>query len=830
MALKAPFALVCGFAASLAWVPACGRISLGSNPAGPSSDAGDAASSGGGLTGNLGLELSTHAVDKVDLLFMIDNSESMGQKQALLAQAFPDLIARLVTPNCVDSMGAVLGRADMNGQCAAGRPEFPAVHDMHLGIVTSSLGGHGGNQCPPDAMNEADHTLLAHYDDQGHLINRSGDGKESPVPNAGSPNQNFLAWYPPVAANKSSTSNPPPPVPPETMIGAPGMPGTLIGDFTEMIAGVNEHGCGYPAQNEAWYRFLVQPEPFDHISINGNQASLVGVDTVILQQRNAFLRPDSLLAIIVLGDENEKVGNPLSVSGEGWLYESLPFPGSPNYGAPEGTIECAAAPGLMSGPNDPNCTSCGFATVQIDPNFAARCPNDGAKGVQGFLDPVDDGLRVRFFHQKQRFGVFFGYPVTRYTRGLMSPTVPDRSREVDSNGNYIGDQDSSANCVNPIFAQNLPRDPSGDLCHLQRGPRTPDLVFYAAIAGVPHQLLQAQPGDAECPAGTSAADCPQKSVLSDSDWLGITGNDPEHYDFAGADFHMIESETPRAPANCGPTSAADNCDPINGREWDTGKNDLQFACIFPLVDPATGMPAPRDCTDPKYTGACDCAAGSNSQNTPLCLKNGSAYTTTQTYGKAYPSVRAMEIAHAMAASPSGNQGIVSSVCPIHTSFVGGPTDPLYGYRPAANAIANRVKRGLAGQCFPRMLARDPTTGSVNCHLLVTLPRPGAEDICLTLAGLSIPDATFLGSFRPAQKAAWNPASGLPDPSTLPVCEMAQLTPQRDRGAFGPDGTCGSSTTPGWCYVEGQVAGACPQQILFTPSEPPSGATLNLLCQ
>ncbi|MDP9002267.1 MAG: hypothetical protein M3O46_19410 [Myxococcota bacterium] len=637
-----------------------------------------------------GVVIRNNVIDKVDLMFMIDNSASMGDKQALLAQAVPDLINRLVQPNCVDPMGKTLGISDPNtGQCASGKPEFPPVHDMHIGIVTSSLGGRGGNQCPVDAKNEASMNLSAHNDDQGELINRGGD-LEIPVTKAS--HNNFLAWYPPVAANKATSAMQPPN--PETVVGTPGQPDTLLGDFTSMIQGVHEHGCGFEAQNEAWYRFLVQPDPFSAqggiVINNNNRATLSGIDSTILQQRKAFLRPDSLLTVIVVTDENEEVANPMAIAGEGWLFESAPFPSSPSYGAPEGTIECKTG-----GPNDPNCTSCAFQAVQSAANFSLRCPNDPPNGLQGFLDPSNDSVNLRFLNQKQRFGVFAGYPISRYVRGLTSASIPDRQHEVDGNGNYVGDQDKYANCVNPLFAQDLPTDPNADLCHLTRGPRTPDLVYYAAIAGVPHQLLQAQAGvDPECPAGTAQADCPQKSILTESDWTLITGKDPQHDDFTGADPHMLESEDPRSGSSCPPTSN-DNCDPINGREWSTSKRDLQFACIFDLVNAWTGMPTPKDCTQPQFQGACDCAAGSNSQNTPLCQKNGGVYTTTQIKGKAYPSIREMAIAHALATSSAGVQGIVSSLCPIHVSPHGGMTDSLYGYRPAANAIVNRLKSALS---------------------------------------------------------------------------------------------------------------------------------------
>src|SRR4029077_8916437 len=337
-------------------------------------------------------------------------------------------------------------QSDPSGICAMGRPEFVPVHDLHVGIVTSSLGGRGGSQCPADELNGPNMTLSAHNDDQGRLINRGG-ADEDPIGLATSP-LNFLTWYPPLAANKSQSASSQPATGPETTLGAPGTPGTLIGDFTEMIRGVHEHGCGFEAQNEAWYRFLVQPDPFDGTTSGpnslgiqigtDNRASLTGVDSIILQQRAKFLRPDSLVAVIVVTDENEEVANPLAVGGQGWLYENAPFPSSPSYGAPEGTLAC------QSNPNDANCTSCAFSSVRNSSDFAQRCPDDPPAGTQGFLDPNDDQVNVRFFNQKERFGVVAGYPISRYVRGLQKLTVPDRAHEVDGDGNYVGDQDKYA--------------------------------------------------------------------------------------------------------------------------------------------------------------------------------------------------------------------------------------------------------------------------------------------------------------------------------------------------------------------------------------------------
>jgi hypothetical protein len=807
------------------------------------------------------------SVDKVDLLFMIDNSASMGDKQALLAAAVPDMINRLVAPNCLDTNNNPIAgvTAAPDGTCTQGKAEFNPVHDMHVGIVTSSLGGRGGDQCPANASNPANTALSAHTDDRGELINRGGTANMPTSENTvGDINpSNYLGWYPSGTFNQGHT---PPTTTPITSAA------TLVSDFTSMIAGVHEHGCGFEAQNEAWYRFLVQPDPFNTITkdASGSVAQLNGVDATILQQRHDFLRADSLLAVIVVTDENEEAADPLAIGGQGWAFDNASFPGSPNGASPEGSIECGKLDTnnpLTTGPNDPACTSCAF--LKKDPNFGTRCPQDGNNGQGGYLDPNNDTLNTRFFQQKRRFGIFAGYPTSRYVRGLQQTTVPDTAHEHDGNGNYVGDQDTNANCQNPIYATNLPTDPNADLCGLSPGGRDPSLVYYAAVAGVPHQLLQVDPTN---------PDSPQKDTLATTDWTLIIGQDPEHYDFRGADFHMIEDWNPRTgggPLNESPWQASGvlanyskcppqggtpqglGCDPINGGEWSPNKQDLQFACIFDLRPQFGGTG--KDCTQSQYTGACDCAANALNSGTQLCDKTTS---TLQIYGKAYPSVREMIIAKAMSTSPIGNQGIVSSLCPIHVTDNAQKNDPLWGYRPAVNAIINRLKKSLSNQCLPQPLQQD-MSGNVPCLILVQLGNkvqangcnPSTMDGCpcanpptdMTgcdpMLGLLAPGAIpngattapltqdILTQFCKSQEASFKGMPGSDgDPAYYPVCALQQITSMSNGGQDWQGGSCASSPDPGWCYVQGQQdAGGCPQSILFSNGEPPHGATVSLQC-
>ena len=110
---------------------------------------------------------------KVDILIDIDNSASMGDKQDYLRAAIPDLIDGLVNPSCVDGSGAFVAKS-VNGVCSTGALQYAPVHDMHIALMTSSLGARGGDVCNPASSALAPFTnVSAHNDDQGHLIDRT---------------------------------------------------------------------------------------------------------------------------------------------------------------------------------------------------------------------------------------------------------------------------------------------------------------------------------------------------------------------------------------------------------------------------------------------------------------------------------------------------------------------------------------------------------------------------------------------------------------------------------------------------------------------------------
>ena len=738
-------------------------------------------------------------VDKVDLLFMIDNSASMGDKQLILSDAVPNLLTGLLQPNCVNPDGKSVGKkADPNGNkgnrygCDAGsEPEFTPVTDMHIGIISSSLGSFGGDVCPDSGRSN----------DKAHLLNLTKDG---PLADAGQ--SNFLSWFPSNEANGDAKRHPTPPTPAITDLTK------LNTDFQALVTGVAQNGCGLEAQLESFYRFLIQPDPWVSVKLDGaNQADLGApneIDVELLKQRADFLREDSLVAIIELTDEDDSSADPLSVGGQGWAFMANQFPGSTVFRgdgksttAPRATSICASNPAADGKDGKVACTSCGFAAtcnggdpacvlIKNDP----ECQKNG-----GYYGPLEDQLNVRFHRMKERYGIDPQYPIKRYIDGLTKFRVPDRSVEHTTKARAGGGRDISGyvgtqKCTNPLFAKGLPRDSGQEICTLARSTRGPELIFFAVVGGVPNNLLHFDPNDSE------------KSKIVNDDWNAILGRDPANYDYTGIDPHMIQSVAPRQGVPAPSQTRGDNgsaTDPV-GRDWETGADDLQYACTFTLPTKRTCMSA-----DP----SCDCASA---KNPPLC----GAAQGDQIKAKAYPTTREFQVVRAL-----GDQGVIASLCPI--SLTVAKDDPTYGYNPAVKSIIDRLKNALTTQCLPQKLTRSTdqdTKDQVSCLVLAQLAE--LTDTCV--APLVPPSAEILAKFIEQKKAeSGDLKDGGTDLSKFPVCVLPQIV-------AAPGATCKDDTTAGWCYVEngnGQnPAGKCPQALIFSQATAGlAGAQFSLQC-
>ena len=565
--------------ASMAFVH-CGGGTTTAQPVPAEGGPGPGDEAGAGVDGGSGPNpdaIGATTSSKVDLLLVVDNSASMGDKSKLLGASLDPLVRKLASAG-----------------------------DVHLGVITSSLGTMGGNLCAEGDAHQASKARLS-----------TVGPNDVPLASA---KQGFLSFGGGGASNVD----------------------TFIADAQTLVNGVGENGCGLEAQLESMYRFLVQPDPWASVAVDSNnEASLVGIDDVLLAQRKAFLRPDSLVVVVMITDEDDSVADPLSVGGQGWAFMDSQFPGSPVFRAdgktttaPRATTACAVDPG------SPDCTSCAFANTcaMSDPSCQKIKNDPNCSKLGGYYGPTEDQLNIRFQRMKERFGIDPQYPISRYVDGFTKSLVPNRDGEHTRAGGVISAYKGTATCTNPLFAAALP-DPGGELCNLPKGPRGKDLVVFALIGGVPEAFAGATPS-----------------------WQKILGTDPGIFNYEGIDTHMIQSASPR-PGLPMPSSTRGDLgpDPINGREWDTAANDLQYACTFTL-------PSLRTCV--AQDTSCDCA--SPSTNPPLC----GATLGQQVRGKAYPTVRELRVVKAL-----GDRGILGSICPGSVAS---------GYTGSMTTLANRL--------------------------------------------------------------------------------------------------------------------------------------------
>lgn len=472
--------------------------------------------------------------DKVDLLLVVDNSRSMADKQEILARATADLVQSITNPPCIDANGQV-GQTPANplDPCPPGqaRRHVP-VKDMHVGVISTSIGGHGSDACPNVDTNskECSPNPNTTNNDKAHLLSRTGVCGGQDVPTY--QNGGYLAWdlngsFMPPGSNDAAA---------------------FAKNIADMVLGVGQIGCGYESQHESWYRFLVDPEPYESITAVNNVAVPSGVDNVLLAQRAEFLRPDSMLVILQLSDENDCS---INETGQFFLAAQLRNPGGGTpFRMPRARTECA------TNPNDPCCMSCGQdpGNCPVDPT----CKDGGNIAV---LSELEDNINLRCFDQKRRFGIDFLYPVDRYVDGLTQTMIADRA------GNMV---------PNPIFSDLNPSDGNSKL-------RDPGLVFMGTITGVPWQLIARDSADLKQGFKSSA------EMTSDGTWNSLATH-----------ANMKESIDPRAGSDAN----------YNGGDRPiVDRDDLQYACIFDLAvsRDCTNMDLSScDCTAPNSSNPlCD---------------------------------------------------------------------------------------------------------------------------------------------------------------------------------------------------------------------------------
>jgi hypothetical protein len=703
-------------------------------------------------------QITQSSVDKIDLLFMIDNSVSMSDKQAVLRLAVPDLVNRLVNPICVDSMGTQFPPPAPGQACPPGQSqEFNPIDDINIGVVSSSLGDVGANAaCPAEGVPG----YVAEKIDLAHLMGSLDRGRGS----ANTP-EGFLQW-------RAETTD----------------LGEFNRNFQDMVRLVGENGCGWEASLESWYRFLVDPFPYRQLvrvqcpgsastGLNCVQQATdaenhILLDETLLAQRAAFLRDDSLVAIIMLSDENDcsmQVGN------QTWVVAAIQDP-RPMF---RGSSICE------QDANNKCCYSCPLgppAGCQADPICAGSPP----AVLENRLPASQDASNLRCYQQKRRFGVDFLYPTQRYINALSQVNICWNDPELSLEGCAPGDI-----VLNPLY---------------EGGARSPELVFLGGIIGVPWQAIASDVDASDRPLAPGVLRFQDAQELEQNDtWAAILGSPGRAWRAASPGkpevqgipavrptlVQMLESDFER------PGVVAGN--DINGREYNTldgegamaARDDLQYACIFPLPDPV-------DCTmvDEGAGQTCDCFVGKFDR--PLCEQDPGVTpaSTTQYWSKAYPGVRHLEVLEGY-----GANSIVASICARN---VENDAAADFGYRPAIAAIVDRLKEQLGDRCLPRPLLVDAVDGTVSCNLVETIPRPDGACVCNPMTARAVPDPIVDTVVR-AQLVSQpgDPCGDDEDCSNACLCEVLQV--QQANNPPGALTTCQqdpeATGVEGWCYVD-----------------------------
>jgi hypothetical protein len=194
--------------------------------------------------------IEQNAVDKVDLLFMIDNSGSMAEEQASVAAELPRLVR-------------ILASGDRN---LDGVQDFQPVKDLHVGVISSDMGVAGFTvpTCGRNAM----------FGDDGILINRPS----TVISGCATMYPRFLRYQPGIT---------------------PKTPEEFAQDIA-CIGVLGTNGCGFEQQLEAVLKAVTPSSDTSITFIGGTLGHGDNPST-----NGGFIRPDSVIALVLVTDEED---------------------------------------------------------------------------------------------------------------------------------------------------------------------------------------------------------------------------------------------------------------------------------------------------------------------------------------------------------------------------------------------------------------------------------------------------------------------------------------------------------------------------------------------
>jgi hypothetical protein len=233
------------------------------------------------------IDAAQTGVDKVDLLFVIDNSGSMSEEQVKLSQQLPKLVR-------------VLATGDRDGvPNADGQPDFTPVKSLHLGVVSSDLGVNGQTEvrsCGDQSFKPSEQDTDA--PENFYNKPRGDEGKLLHSPEVAVAGVNIQVNREPVRAIQP----------------VPSCAGVNVNRFLEFerdksdvdqvahqfgcIAELGVNGCGYEQQLESMWRALA---PSTNASFSGMSTGQGGPSGY----NKGFLRDDAVLVVILVSDEED---------------------------------------------------------------------------------------------------------------------------------------------------------------------------------------------------------------------------------------------------------------------------------------------------------------------------------------------------------------------------------------------------------------------------------------------------------------------------------------------------------------------------------------------